>query len=1276
MRNFKVRALLIILILALFGLVSACDDATDPSAGDDATDADTTGDSTDADTSIPDADGDDDADGVDPDTDTSIPDTDGDADVELDGDADDTGDSFDVELSAEPAEVVECTPLTAPVAGDCEVTAGSNDAKIVRGNILADSEVFMNGEVLIGSDGKIACVGCDCGQTAEYDAATVVSCPGSSISPGLINAHDHITYDGEDPQPVPVTYDHRHEWRNGSNGKPRISYSRTSAKSSVQWTELRQLLAGTTSIIGSGSTPGMLRNLDRGFPPSSSDTEGLDYDSSYDTFPLDTSSLLESGCSGYADVAADFNQPADCYHAHVAEGTGASARNEFLCMAGLQPGGVDATVDRSAFVHMIPLNPSDVFDIVESKTAVVWSPRSNIALYGATAPVTMMHRLGAELTLGTDWTVSGSATILRELACADYLNTTHYANYFDSRDLWRLVTYGATQALELDGLIGRMEVGYEGDVAVFLPNGETDPFAQVIRATAANVGLVLRSGLTLSGDTAIVDQMPDWSGTDCETVQPLLAGKQKSACIQREFGTDFASLQSANNNNYGLAWNGVPTSEPSCLPARDGEYLGVTATDSDGDGIEDPDDNCPTIFNPILPVDDGLQPDFDSDSIGDACDPCPTSLEAECDLADYDSDTVLNENDNCPFLANAGQEDADTDLIGDVCDACPNFSNLNDVACPSPERTIYDVKENRRRGGVKLEGVVTVVDGTSFFLQVPEASHDSVLGYRYSGIYVFNSDSSPAVGDFVKIDGVVEVFFEQLQVASGLVEVVSSGNPVPSPVVVDPADVGTGVDSPEAVLGPDSLAYAGVLIQVEDAEVTTDGLISGRCCGSMDWGLDNVLRVGEELFVSTPPLIGTLVKVTGPLMLKYEDHKIMPRSADDIEVVGLADPRIASLAGDGGTIFAQVGGASLSFPAPLTVTLDRPAPAGGFDVAIGSLTVDVLTSGIVSFAEAETTKSISSLTLGVAPPVTGDTITVVAETPDSSVQVEVVTYDPAGERLVANVEPNPVQLATMSSGIITVFLDAPAGPGGVAIRVMSDNDSAVAPETATYSIVEGARSVEVTLNSGMLEATGELTVTNDDNATPAIVVDYAVSEIDTSLGLVISELFYDADTGQSEDGYEWVELYNGSTAPVDLSTLVIGRWGGSSTGNFSVFDITGTVAAGACVVIGGPVSDADNYNPVFDFSFDFAGGIENSGDQGDGFAIYPGDTNPVEVTSVPNDVVIYGPNNDKGIVGPDGNVAVADVGDAPKAQSISRNVSGWEILTVPTPGTCSVAGGN
>jgi len=79
--------------------------------------------------------------------------------------------------------------------------------------------------------------------------------------------------------------------------------------------------------------------------------------------------------------------------------------------------------------------------------------------------------------------------------------------------------------------------------------------------------------------------------------------------------------------------------------------------DSDQDGYDDDQDNCPETPNPG-------QQDADDDGMGDACDECPNDPDN-----DIDNDNICGDEDNCPLIANSGQEDADGDGIGDVCDS-------------------------------------------------------------------------------------------------------------------------------------------------------------------------------------------------------------------------------------------------------------------------------------------------------------------------------------------------------------------------------------------------------------------------------------------------------------------------------------------------------------------------------------------------------------------------------------------------------------------------------
>lgn len=538
------------------------------------------------------------------------------------------------------------TPASAAGTALCSVTPGSSadSGLLLRGTVLAPQGVISAGEVLIDQQGILRCVASDCSGHIAFEGSTLVDCPGAVVSPALINAHDHLLYDhlypanwGEE------RFDQRHDWRKGLRGHTQISAPSNNDPDVVAWTELRQILAGTTSLASAGAgVPGLLRNLDL----TDALTEGLTpYLLSNTTFPLADSDgvQLESTCrypeplDRRVSAAVSLTTSA-AYSAHVAEGVDKVANNEFLCLTGGQPGAMHVASPKSAFVHLIAMRPPDVASLSRSGTAVIWSPRSNIALYGATAPVTLFHALGAQtIALSTDWTTSGSMNLLRELRCADSFNRRHLGGRFTDQQLWTMVTSGAAQALRLEDQIGSLAPGLLADIAVYDGRGRENAYRAVIDADPQHVLLVLRGGVALFGETPVMDVLKQTT-MQCEALPDGVCGQTRTVCLDEKLGASLSTLIDANTSSYPLFFCSPPPDEPTCEPLRPADQWGCGryplddgVADADGDGVPDYADNCPNVFNPVTPLDGAyaevptacLQADFDADGVGDACDELP-----------------------------------------------------------------------------------------------------------------------------------------------------------------------------------------------------------------------------------------------------------------------------------------------------------------------------------------------------------------------------------------------------------------------------------------------------------------------------------------------------------------------------------------------------------------------------------------------------------------------------------------------------------------------------
>ena len=569
-------------------------------------------------------------------------------------------------------------------------------------------------------------------------------------------------------------------------------------------------------------------------------------------------------------------------------------------------------------------------------------------------------------------------------------------------------------------MIGVLAAGKVADIAIF-DEASHDAFSAVVAADPADVALVMRGGKPLYGEDAVIAALT----TDtCDALTVCTAARR--ICLQSEIGKSLSALQTANASIYGAIFCGTPDNEPTCVPSRPATvngstiYTGApTASDADGDGIADADDNCPNVFNPIRPLDEGVQADFDADGVGDACDVCPTAADTtDCpsfNPSDADGDGVSDASDNCPGTYNPDQVDMDDDGKGDACDDCPNASNPGSAGCPT---TIYDIKSGVTPLGanVALSGaLVTGRYADGFFLQVKETDSD-YAGEDNSGLFVYAPSNAVAVGDRVDIvSGTPADYFGEIQLGGAVVMVASSGDTPPAPIAVTEAEVGTG--------GARADALEGVIVTITDATVSDVAPVPGPgdSAPTNEFEVDGALRVDDLLYLMSPfPLLNqNFASITGIVAYRNNNSKLEPRGAGDY-VAG--NPTIATF---GPTpTFTRVGEMGVAtIPTPLTVTLVT-APATDTFVPIMSSDETLLTvvGGGVTVPANQTSAPVQVNGLAQSADVT---LTAMLNSTTGVAHVRVV--DAAEQPAVVSVTPDPASVAPGGTVTLTVTLESPAG---------------------------------------------------------------------------------------------------------------------------------------------------------------------------------------------------------------------------------------------------------
>ncbi|MHA8084244.1 OmpA family protein [Aquirufa antheringensis] len=157
--------------------------------------------------------------------------------------------------------------------------------------------------------------------------------------------------------------------------------------------------------------------------------------------------------------------------------------------------------------------------------------------------------------------------------------------------------------------------------------------------------------------------------------------------------------------------------KPVPVPAKITEPVAI---DTDGDGIVDKEDKCPTVIG--VRSNNGCPLDTDGDGVIDAEDKCPTVAGVRANAgcpADADGDGIIDAEDRCPTLAgikaNQGcPADSDGDGIYDSEDACPNVAGIASLkGCPAPKDADGD-------GVIDVEDLMPNVAGLAALQGVPE----------------------------------------------------------------------------------------------------------------------------------------------------------------------------------------------------------------------------------------------------------------------------------------------------------------------------------------------------------------------------------------------------------------------------------------------------------------------------------------------------------------------------------------------------------------------------
>jgi 5-methylthioadenosine/S-adenosylhomocysteine deaminase len=188
-----------------------------------------------------------------------------------------------------------------------------------------------------------------------------------------------------------------------------------------------------------------------------------------------------------------------CFLLHLSEGLDAVARKHFQALRISDTSW--AIRPELAGIHAAALTTDDMQIYGANGGSMIWSPLSNLLLYGGTANVVAAKAHGVRIGLGSDWSPSGSKNLLGELKVAKIFSDKG-GGIFSSEEIVGMATCSGAQILKWDSVLGSLEDGKRADLVVV--DGVTgDPYDHLIEAKEGDVSLVTVNGVPRFGTTAL-----------------------------------------------------------------------------------------------------------------------------------------------------------------------------------------------------------------------------------------------------------------------------------------------------------------------------------------------------------------------------------------------------------------------------------------------------------------------------------------------------------------------------------------------------------------------------------------------------------------------------------------------------------------------------------------------------------------------------------------------------------------------------------------------------
>jgi 5-methylthioadenosine/S-adenosylhomocysteine deaminase len=272
--------------------------------------------------------------------------------------------------------------------------------------------------------------------------------------------------------------------------------------SMIQYGQMRGLIGGSTTMV-----------IDADLDPDAPTPSVPGFVRDWTNWPgrvwgvLDVSCVLDGPGSDPKDkvltrLQTDLKADKGRLLVHLGEGWDNFSRGEFATLQLTK----QLLTSNTALIHGLSLLDDEWTAVAAAKANVVWSPSSNVRLYGRTIDIGSVIGRGIPVALAPDWTPTGSSTLLDEIA---FVRERY--RWLTAEHLLDMVTTAPARIMGFSDL-GRVDPGCLADLAVFgtaaSPRSRAEAASVIVNSSVLALKLAIIGGIAVYGHSDLLERLP------------------------------------------------------------------------------------------------------------------------------------------------------------------------------------------------------------------------------------------------------------------------------------------------------------------------------------------------------------------------------------------------------------------------------------------------------------------------------------------------------------------------------------------------------------------------------------------------------------------------------------------------------------------------------------------------------------------------------------------------------------------------------------------------